>query len=84
MNNPICPNCGIVLLPKEEGPLVFVECSACRYRKEYKDWVEQLCPKCGHYKAIVILNQMVLGDEDWVTIYKCINCGYSYKEGFKG
>jgi DNA-directed RNA polymerase subunit M/transcription elongation factor TFIIS len=84
MNNTICPKCGIVLLPKEENDLVFLQCTVCGFKKEYTEWVEHICQNCNHLKAIVVYHAMVMGDEGTTTIYKCISCGTTDKEGFKG
>jgi len=82
MDNTICPKCGIILSPKEENELVFLDCTVCGYRKEYMDWVEHTCVECKHGKAIVL--SMVMNEEDTTTMYKCISCGMIEKEGFKG
>ena len=84
MDNTICPKCGIALHPKAEGDSVIIECSICGFTKEYGNWVMHPCPSCSFPKAIIVLNQNALGDEDWVTILKCLGCGATYKEGFKG
>ncbi len=84
MDITMCPKCGIILAPKEEGELVFLECGVCGFRKEYKDRVEYLCPVCKHSKAIILYSAMTRGDEDATTLYKCINCGATNKEGYKG
>jgi len=82
MDITICPKCGIILKPKEENDLLFLECTVCGYKKEYTSWMEHTCTSCGYQKAIVVLNEIVLGDEDWVTIYRCVKCGNTDKEGF--
>ncbi len=84
MANTICPKCGIILLPKEVGDLVFIECSICRFKREYKDWAEHTCQECGHNKAIIVVDIMVRGDEGMTTIFRCLHCGATEKEGYKG
>jgi DNA-directed RNA polymerase subunit M/transcription elongation factor TFIIS len=80
----ICPKCGTRVQPREEAKgEVFTECKACGFRAEFKDWVEHICPKCEHNKAIVLYHAMTIGDEDTTTIFKCLNCGETDKEGFK-
>lgn len=71
-------------MPKEGNELVFIECSVCGFKKEYKDWVERTCQKCGHNKAMIVADLMVRGDEGMTTIFKCLNCGMREKEGYKG
>jgi DNA-directed RNA polymerase subunit M/transcription elongation factor TFIIS len=79
MESTMCPKCGIVLSPKEENEIVSLHCGVCGFNKEYKDWVEHLCTKCSHGKAIVIYHAMSPDDTD-TTIYKCISCGTTDKE----
>ena len=79
-----CPNCKIMIFPKEEGNEVYIECQRCGYRKQFDNWIEHECSKCHHDKAIVVLDQMVRGDEGMTTILKCLNCGNVDKEGYKG
>jgi DNA-directed RNA polymerase subunit M/transcription elongation factor TFIIS len=80
----ICRKCRILLMPKEEGDKVVVECMNCGFKRDFEGWAEHLCTKCSHTKATVILHEMVRGDEGTTTMYKCINCGHIDKEGWMG
>lgn len=73
-----------MISPKEESDGVYMVCRTCGYRKQFTNWIEHECSKCHHDKAIVVLDQMVRGDEGMTTILKCINCGNVDKEGYKG
>lgn len=79
-----CPNCRIMIMPKEVDDQVILECSNCGFKKVITDWTEHECPVCNHNKAVVILHEMVRGDEGTTTIYRCINCGAVSKEGWIG
>lgn len=79
---PICPNCRIILHPKEENNTVVMECKICGFKGEYKGWVEHMCSKCGCDKAIVLFHAMTKGDEDATGLFKCIRCGHNSREGF--
>lgn len=81
MENAIaCPKCMILLTPKLEGDNVIVQCSNCGYKKDFKQWVEHTCSKCGFDKCIIVYHAKIKGDEDTLTIYKCIKCGATERE----
>jgi DNA-directed RNA polymerase subunit M/transcription elongation factor TFIIS len=80
----ICRKCRIILLPKEEGEKVVVECTNCGFKKDFDGWAEHLCTECSHTKSIVVFHEMVKGDEGTTTVYRCINCGHTEKEGWGG
>jgi DNA-directed RNA polymerase subunit M/transcription elongation factor TFIIS len=71
-------------MPKEEADGVFLECKNCGFRKPFDGWTEHDCSVCSHKKAIVILHEMVRGDEGTTTMYRCLNCGTVDKEGWIG
>ncbi len=79
-----CPKCRIMIAPKEVEDEVVLECSNCGFRKVLTHWSEHECPSCHHNKAVVVFHEMVKGDEGTTTIYRCINCGTTSKEGWAG
>ncbi|NYT11035.1 MAG: transcription factor S [Methanomassiliicoccales archaeon] len=38
------------------------------------------CPKCGHYEAFWVLRQTRAADEPETRIYRCTECGHSWRE----
>jgi len=38
------------------------------------------CPKCGHNEAFWVLRQTRAADEPETRIYRCTECGYSWRE----
>ncbi len=80
----MCAKCGIELRPKEDKEKVFVECSICGYREEVLEWIEAECPSCEYNKALVLLHEMVRGDEGTTTMYKCLRCNAVWKDGYRG
>lgn len=53
--------------------------------KEYADnkyKTEHKCPHCGNNEAYVRNIPPRWGDEDQLTIYTCVKCGKSDREGF--
>lgn len=78
----VCPHCKITISPKEEGDKVFIECTNCGYRREVLDWVEHTCSKCKCEKAIVVYHATTIADESTTTLYKCVRCGNTEREGF--
>jgi len=80
----MCPKCGIVIQPKIVDEEVFTECPNCGFKKEFTDWFEHYCNLCGGNKAIIVFNAQTKGDEDATTILRCIKCGATEKEGYKG
>jgi DNA-directed RNA polymerase subunit M/transcription elongation factor TFIIS len=73
-----------MIFPKAEDNGVFLECKRCGYKRQFDNWIEHTCSSCNYDKSIVILDQMVRGDEGMTTIFKCLNCGNIDKEGYKG
>ena len=41
---------------------------------------EKMCPKCEHIKAYYFLRQTRSADEPPTQFFKCINCGYGWRE----
>ncbi len=79
-----CPKCRILIFPKVENEEIFIECTNCGFRKRFDDWTEHDCTNCNYNKAIVILHEMVRGDEGTTTMYRCLKCGATDKEGWSG
>ncbi|MEM4152665.1 MAG: transcription factor S [Candidatus Pacearchaeota archaeon] len=52
------------------------------HEKESSVWpvVTETCPKCGNNKAYYFSAQMRAGDEAETRFYKCIKCGYSWRD----
>ncbi|MEM2944329.1 MAG: transcription factor S [Methanomassiliicoccales archaeon] len=38
------------------------------------------CPKCGHNEAFWVLRQTRAADEPETRIFRCTECGYSWRE----
>lgn len=76
-----CNKCHVILQPREENGNVYLECKNCGDKKEFEDWVEHVCSKCGFAKAIIDFHEFTGGDEGTTTMYRCIKCGYREREG---
>ncbi len=80
----VCPKCKVILAPREDNENVFLDCNVCGYSREFRNWVPHECPKCKCEKAIVLRHVQMIGDEDTTTLFRCIRCGATDKEGFMG
>lgn len=87
----MCPKCGytkqggpsyrhtqVVTRKKERERLVVVDESATRAGLPIAKGVK--CPKCGNEEAYYEVLQTRRADEPPTRIYKCIKCGYVWRE----
>lgn len=79
-----CKKCMILLHPKDENNEIFLECTNCGFKEAFTDWVEHTCNSCNHDKATILYHEMIKGDEGTTTMYRCIKCGATDKDGYKG
>lgn len=78
----ICPKCKIIIKPTEENSTLYAKCGNCGYKKEFTDWVPHACGKCGYDKAVIVYYASTRGDEETTTLYRCIRCGATSREGW--
>lgn len=77
-----CPKCRVGMRPKEEeNGEVFLVCAICGYKRKLESTTEHECQKCGYNKAIITDVGVIIGDEQPVTLYRCIKCGKVEREG---
>jgi len=78
----VCPNCKILVAPKEENGLVLIKCGNCGFSEEFDGWVPHGCERCGCDKAVVLYHAVTQGDEDTTTLYQCLRCGDRSRAGW--
>lgn len=78
-----CYKCGVRMRLEEADGKVLLRCSVCGAVREFSNYVEHRCPDCGYDKALVLWHATTIGDEDTTTIYRCIKCGGTSREGFE-
>ncbi|RLG48973.1 MAG: transcription factor S [Thermoproteota archaeon] len=85
----VCPSCGYESSGSEGGPELATSIS--RAREETVALVESsaevaapkvkaLCPNCGHNEAYMTMVQTRSADEPPTRIYRCVKCGYVWRE----
>ncbi len=77
----ICPKCNVGMRVKEENDDVFLVCGVCGYQRKMENITERTCAACGCNKAIMTYIGVVIGDEQPVTLYRCVRCGKVEREG---
>ena len=78
----VCPKCNLGLKPVEENDIVFLKCSICGYKRELQGVAEHVCVKCGYGKATMTYIGVIRGDEEPVTLLKCLKCGNVERFGY--
>ena len=76
-----CSSCKMMLVYKELDGKVFLACPRCDFKKEFNNWTQHECQACGCDKAIITFYGVIYGDEQPLTMYKCIRCGTVEREG---
>jgi DNA-directed RNA polymerase subunit M/transcription elongation factor TFIIS len=77
----ICPKCNIGMRLTEQDDRVYLMCGVCGYKREMENITEHACQKCGYNKAIMTYIGVVIGDEQPVTLYRCVKCQHVEREG---
>lgn len=68
-----CPNCGMGISGEKEKFIVCPECGSALCReKDFKDFHQKYCGKCGHELASVKENPKMVRTEEF---YVCSDCG---------
>ena len=77
-----CPKCMVGMRPKEdESGEVFLVCAICGYKRKLENVTERVCTECGYGKATMNYIGVIIGDEQPVTLYRCLKCGHVEREG---
>ena len=76
-----CSACKVLLVYREEEDKLFLACPNCGFKKQYNSWTPRACQKCGCEKAIITFYGVIIGDEQPLTLYKCVRCGTVEREG---
>jgi len=65
----------------EEDNTIYLVCGVCGYKRKMENITERECRKCGYNKAIMTYIGIIIGDEQPLTLYKCVKCGHVEREG---
>ncbi len=85
----VCRSCGKVQRGNKEQKLVLsqeinekkgIPIVDADKEKEKLSVIDIKCHKCGNNKAMWWLQQTRAGDEAATRFYKCIECGYTWRE----